>query len=165
MLIGLFAHSLFRLEFLHQYFHLWSNYAEKHRQLLLPIKEDTEICPVDITDVCKVIEILLIDSKSQQYKDLSDQHDGQVYTLTGPETVHGKRLVEFLISATGYSHFKFHQGRPMDLNYYLSGLSKDVWFDARLKREMSQMYHDKFQEKTYTEKAYDIPTGKCGFLR
>jgi hypothetical protein len=118
---------------------------------------------VDIADVCKVIETLLIDNETQQCKDLHDEHDGQVYTLTGPETVHGKRLVELLTLTTGYSHFKFRYGRPMDVNYYLSGLCKDVWFDARLKREMSQMYHDKFQEKAYKEKAYDIPTGKTLF--
>lgn len=115
---------------------------------------------MDIADVCKVIETLLIDNGRQQYKDLEDKHDGQVYILTGPETVHGKRLVELLTSATGYNHFKFCYGRPMDVNYYLSGLGKDVWFDARLKREMSQMYHDRFQETAYKEKAYDIPTGK-----
>lgn len=142
-----------------QYLHLWSNYAEKNRKIILPLTEDTEFCPVDITDVCKVIECLLLDDLQTLKPVIDDQHDGQVYSLTG-DSVSGKRMVELLASATGYQQFKYCHGRPMDLVYYMSGLGKDVWFDARLKREMSQIYHDTFETSGYTEKAYCIPTGK-----
>ncbi|KAI8094829.1 uncharacterized protein B0P05DRAFT_523574 [Gilbertella persicaria] len=150
-------HTILRLDFVQQYFHLWSNYAEKHRQVLLPLSEDMEICPVAISDVCKVIESLLV--QDGQTKPLDDAHDGQVYTLTGPQ-INGKQLVEYLSSSTGYAHFKYRHGRPMDLSYYLSGLSKDIWFDARLKQEMSHMYHDTFDRKAYKDKAYATPTDK-----
>lgn len=143
-----------------QYFHLWSNYAEKNRKIILPLTEDTEICPVDITDVCKVIETLLLDSIKSLKPSIDDKHDGQVYSLTGPESISGKRMVELLANATGYQQFKYCHGRPMDLRYYMSGLGKDVWFDARLKREMSQIYHDTFETVGYKDKAYCIPTGK-----
>ncbi len=138
---------------------MWSNYAEKNRKLILPLTEDTEICPVDIADVCKVIESLLLCENKNLRNAIEDQHDGQVYCLTGPEAINGKRMVELLANATGYEQFKFCHGRPMDLGYYLSGLSKDVWFDARLKQEMSQIYHDTFDKEEYTKKAYGIPTG------
>lgn len=154
-----------------QYFHLWSNYAEKHRQMLLPLTENTEICPVNIADVCKVIESLLLleqdDKKNKKVlkTHLDDQHDGQVYTLTGPEAISGKRLVELLTSATGYQQFKYCHGRPMDVGYYLSGLSKDVWFDARLKQEMAKIYRETFETaEGYKDKAYAIPTGKVVLL-
>jgi uncharacterized protein YbjT (DUF2867 family) len=157
--------KIIRLDFVQQYFHLWSNYAEKHRQMLLPLTENTEICPVDIADVCKVIESLLLDNQNKIFKaNLDDEHDGQVYTLTGPEAVSGKRMVELLTSATGYQQFKYCCGRPMDLGYYLSGLSKDVWFDARLKQEMSRIYHETFDSEGYKDKAYAIPTGKAKII-
>lgn len=132
---------------------------EKHRQMILPMTQDTEICPVDITDVCKVVEGLLIDPVSHTYKQLNDKHDGQVYTLTGPEMLNGQRIVELLTLSTGYEHFKFCHGRLMDLGYYMSGLNKDVWFDARLKQEMSQIYHDTYEHSSYRDKAYANPTG------
>lgn len=109
--------------------------------------------------MCKVIECLLLDDLQTLKPVIDDQHDGQVYSLTG-DSVSGKRMVELLASATGYQQFKYCHGRPMDLVYYMSGLGKDVWFDARLKREMSQIYHDTFETSGYTEKAYCIPTGK-----
>lgn len=143
-----------------QYLHLWSNYAEKNRTLILPLTVDTEICPVDITDVCLAIESLLLDCKQLLRTSLDDKHDGQVYSLTGPQSISGKSMVELLVHATGYQRFKYFHGRPMDLNYYLSGLSKDVWFDARLKGEMSQIYRDRFDKVAYNDKAYCIPTGK-----
>ncbi|KAI7892351.1 uncharacterized protein EV154DRAFT_504883, partial [Mucor mucedo] len=148
-----------RLDFVQQYLHLWANYAEKNRKMILPLREDTEICPVDISDVCRVIEELVLDKTSEALKPLDDRHDGQVYSLTGPESISGKRMVELLCQATGYQSFKYCHGRPMDLVYYMSGLAKDVWFDARLKREMSQIYHDTFETAAYREKAYCTPTG------
>ncbi|EPB92363.1 hypothetical protein HMPREF1544_00661 [Mucor circinelloides 1006PhL] len=153
-------YTILRLDFVQQYFHLWSNYVEKHRQMILPMTQDTEICPVDITDVCKVIEGLLVDPVSHTYKQLNDKHDGQVYTLTGPEMLNGQRIVELLTLSTGYEHFKFCHGRLMDLGYYMSGLGKDVWFDARLKQEMSQIYHDTYEHNSYRDKAYANPTDK-----
>lgn len=149
-----------RLDFVQQYLHLWSNYAEKNRELLMPLTEETEMCPIDITDVCSVVEKLVLDGQKLLLAQPDDQHDGQVYSLTGPESISGKRMVELLADATGYEHFKYCHGRPMDLNYYLSGLSKDVWFDARLKREMSHIYHDTYDKISYNDKAYCIPTGK-----
>lgn len=148
------------MDFLQQYFHLWSSYAEKQRKLLLPVNEDTEICPVDIADVCKVLESLLLCEEKKLRSTLEDEHDGQVYSLTGPEALNGKQIVKQLADATGYEQFKFYRGRPMDLGYYLRDLGKDVWFDARLKQEMSQIYHDKFENEDYKKKAYNVPTGK-----
>lgn len=149
-----------RIDFVQQYFHLWSTYAEKYRQFVLPVSDNTKICPVDITDVCNVIELLCLKNGNHLCKTLDDEHDGQVYLLTGPEAVSGKRINEYLIEATGYQKFKFSQIRPMDLSYYLSGLGKDVWFDARMKREMSQIYHDEYDTFDYRTKAFCNPTGK-----
>ncbi|CAO3652742.1 unnamed protein product [Mucor hiemalis] len=153
-------YTILRLDFLQQYFHLWSSYAEKQRKLLLPVNEDTEICPVDIADVCKVLESLLLCEEKKLRSTLEDEHDGQVYSLTGPEALNGKQIVKQLADATGYEQFKFYRGRPMDLGYYLRDLGKDVWFDARLKQEMSQIYHDKFENEDYKKKAYNVPTDK-----
>lgn len=152
--------QLHRLDFVQQYFHLWSNYAEKNRQFILPFNQDTEICPVDITDVCSVIELLCLDKDNFVCKPLDDEHDGQVYSLSGPEAVNGKSISEYLIAATGYQNFKICQSRPMDLSYYLSGLGKDVWFDTRIKKEMAQIYHDEYDDMDYRYKAYCNPTGK-----
>ncbi|OBZ85033.1 NAD(P)H azoreductase [Choanephora cucurbitarum] len=154
------SYTILRLDFVQQYFHLWSNYAEKHRQILLPLTEEAEICPIAISDVCKAIENLLLEENTHTCKPLDDMHDGQVYILTGPEKIHGKRMVELLTSSTGYEHFKYRRGRPMDLDYYLSGLSKDIWFDARLKQEMSHMYHDTFDRKEYQSRVHGFPTAK-----
>ncbi|KAI9473472.1 MAG: hypothetical protein EXX96DRAFT_578149 [Benjaminiella poitrasii] len=153
--------TILRLDFVQQYFHLWSNYAEKHRAMILPVAEDKDICPIDIGDVCKVVEMLLIDNTNYLSRPcLEDRHDGQVYMLTGPEAINGKRLVELLSLTTGFRQFKFVFSRPMDISYYLGGLGKDVLFDARLKHERSQIYHDTFQENEYRNKAYNCPSEK-----
>ncbi|KAI7906363.1 uncharacterized protein BX663DRAFT_496152 [Cokeromyces recurvatus] len=152
-------YTILRLDFVQQYFHLWSNYAEKHRAIILPMAEDKEICPIDIEDVCKVIEILVLDNESHLCKPyLEDKHDGQVYILTGPESMNGKQLVEKLAESTGYHQFKYLYSRPMDISYYLTGLGKDVLFDARLKHERYQIYHDTFDDKAYKTKAYAYPS-------
>ncbi|KAI8991781.1 hypothetical protein BDF20DRAFT_846341 [Mycotypha africana] len=153
-------YTILRLEFIQQYFHLWSSYAEKQRSLLLPLASDTTICPIDIEDVCKVVEELLIDNKQQTCKPLEDRHDGQVYVLTGPESFTAGQIVDILARATSYDHFKYRQGRPMDVSYYLKGLGKDIWFDARLKSERSKIYHDSFSNNNFKDKAYAAPTAK-----
>jgi hypothetical protein len=89
---------------------------------------------------------------------LDEKHSQQVYTLTGPEPINGKHFVELLSSATGYTKFKFCHARPTDVQYYLDGLANDIWFDQRIKQEMTQLYKDGFGN--YNEKAYSVPSRK-----
>jgi uncharacterized protein YbjT (DUF2867 family) len=91
---------------------------------------------------------------------VDERHREQIYTLTGPESISGKNIVELLSKATGYSHFKYCQGRPMDLRYYLDSLSQDIWFDARIKMEMGQIYRDLIDHDSSYQKAYSLPSGK-----
>jgi hypothetical protein len=150
---------VYRLDFIQQYFHLWATYIEKYRQMLLPLTEDTDICPIHISDVCKVIESLLVDPQGHRpLPTLDEKHSQQVYTLTGPEPINGKHFVELLSSATGYTKFKFCHARPTDVQYYLDGLANDIWFDQRIKQEMTQLYKDGFGN--YNEKAYSVPSRK-----
>lgn len=149
---------IYRIEFVQQFFHLWSNYMEKHRQLILPLHENIDICPIDIGDVCEVVRLICLDN-TEVRKELEDKHDGQVYVLTGPEKLNGKRIIDHVINATGYQHFKYCRIRPMDLRYYLSDLCKDIWFDARIKRELSQIYRDEYNNQDYKTKAFSCPSG------
>jgi hypothetical protein len=133
---------------------------EKHRQLILPLHDTVEICPIDITDVCKVIQVLCLDENNNLRQELDDRHDGQVYILTGPEKVNGQRIIKHVIEATGYQNFKLSRCRPMDLSYYMRDLCKDIWFDARIKHEHSQIYRDQYEHQDYKSKAFASPTGK-----
>ncbi|KAG0738983.1 hypothetical protein G6F57_001638 [Rhizopus arrhizus] len=153
-------YTILRLDFVQQYFHLWASHSEKTKQFMLPVTEDVEICPIDITDVCKVIEALIMDNSNQFSMFLDDQHEDQVYTLSGPESVNGKQIAQMLADATGYENYKFNQMRPMDLSYYLENLGMDIWFDARLKQEMSKMYHDTFINDEYSKRAFAAPSAK-----
>ncbi|KAI7849757.1 hypothetical protein BDC45DRAFT_488909 [Circinella umbellata] len=152
--------TILRPDWIHQNFHLWSTYVEKHRHLPLPIPENAEICPLDITDLCRVVEnlILTTDNKKNIQSALMDDHVGQVYTLTGPQAVNGKNLVHLLGKSTGYEKFEYRFVRPMDTGYYLSDLPKDIWFDARVKHEKSQIYSDTLEGYEYRTRLLRAPT-------
>jgi hypothetical protein len=146
-----------------QNFHLWAPFIEKHRHLPLPVPDDTEMCPIDITDICKVIEQLLVVDGREWRSELDDLHDGQVYTLTGSQMTNPKSLVQMLSQATGYAKMEYRWTRPMDLAYYLQELKRDIWFDARLKQENAQIYRDDLDNFNYRSKAFAAPTSKSNF--
>lgn len=151
---------LYRLDWIQQYFHLWAPYVEKYRQLALPLPEDAEICPIDIIDVCRGVQELVLTDANRPRTMLHDDHVGQVYTLTGPQSVIGKQLVKWLSMATGYSKLGYRFVRLMDTRYYLEELPADIWFDARLKQEARQMYNDPLDDSlNYRYRAFAAPTG------
>ena len=134
---------------------------EKHRHLPLPIPESAEICPLDITDLCRAVEhIVLSGDKAKIRPVIQDDHVGQVYTLTGPQTITGKQLVRLLSKATGFEKFDYRFVRPMDTAYYLEDLPKDIWFDARIKRERNQVYCDDLKGYDYRTRILSPPTRK-----
>ncbi|CAO3651461.1 hypothetical protein BJ944DRAFT_271058 [Cunninghamella echinulata] len=157
--------TILRPDWIHQNFHLWASFVEKNRYLPLPISEEVEFCPIDITDICKVIEHLIVnhhhentDGQKEFKQQLEDYHVGQIYTLTGSQIVQPKSLVQMLSQATGYTKLEYKWTRPMDLAYYLQDLKRDIWFDARLKQENAQIYRDEFDAFDYRSKAYSAPT-------
>ena len=122
--------------------------------------EQTELCPIDIIDLCKVIEVLLLDAHKNTLPGLDDEHCGQVYTLTGPQSVNCKQILTSLIKATGYTKMQYKFTRPMDTSYYLEGLKHDIWFDARIGQERAATYKDTLTSYSYRSKAFSTPTGK-----
>ncbi|KAI9281649.1 hypothetical protein BY458DRAFT_499277 [Sporodiniella umbellata] len=154
------AYTILRLDFLQQYFHLWASDSEKSKRLMLPITDNVELCPIDIGDVCRVIEALILDSNHNLVNNLNQNHDGQVYTLSGPEAINGKQMATLLATSTGYPNLKFQQTRPMDVSYYLENMGMDIWFDARLKQEMSKIYQDSYTNEEYRYRVYGAPTVK-----
>ncbi|KAI9281938.1 hypothetical protein BY458DRAFT_429398 [Sporodiniella umbellata] len=157
---SLCPYTILRLDFVHQYFHLWATNSEKTRNLMLPLSEDACICPIDISDVCMVIENLVVSKDKDFVQRLDSSHDGQVYTLSGPESLNGIQMAKMIADATGYKNYKYYQSRPMDVSYYLENLGMDVWFDARLKQEMSKIYQESFTGLEYKQRAYAIPSQK-----
>ncbi|KAI8972290.1 hypothetical protein BDB01DRAFT_854690 [Pilobolus umbonatus] len=151
---------IFRLDFLQQGLHLMAGHVEVHRQLVLPLNTHTTIAPVDIEDVCQVIECILLNQDKKVVGELDRKHDGQVYLLTGPESIYGEDLVQCLIGATDYQKFKFKTGRLMDLEYYLSELKKNIPFDSRIKQEKTQLFRDTFVNNDYSTRAHSVPTRK-----
>ncbi|KAI8064444.1 hypothetical protein BC940DRAFT_276929 [Gongronella butleri] len=143
--------TILRLDWLQQSFHLWAAFIEKQRVFPLPMAPSVEFCPVDIQDVCECIDALVlttghgadetvVDQGRRVAMELHDQHNGQVYTLTGPRMVDGKQLVQMMGTATGYPRFRYQMIRPMDLQYYLRFLQKDIHFDARLKKDKTRLH-------------------------
>ncbi|KAF7729237.1 hypothetical protein EC973_004767 [Apophysomyces ossiformis] len=150
--------TILRPDWVHQQFHLWAPYVEKYRRWPLPMPDNAEICPIDISDVCKVVEELVLDTSSKTLRALDDYHVDQVYTLTGPQAVTGKQLVDLLTKATGFQKFEYQLTRAMDLGYYLHDLKKDIWFDARIKQENAQIYRDTLDGYAYRSKSFGPPT-------
>ncbi|KAI9487916.1 hypothetical protein BDB00DRAFT_947798 [Zychaea mexicana] len=151
--------TILRPDWIHQNFHFWSTHVEKNRHLPLPIPESAEICPLDITDLCRAVENLLITADKKDIRpELIDDHVGQVYTLTGPQAVNGKQLVYLLSKTTGFEKFEYRYVRPMDTAYYLDDLPKDIWFDARVKHEKSQIYSDSLDGYDYRTRLLRAPT-------
>ncbi|GAB5592391.1 hypothetical protein Unana1_07291 [Umbelopsis nana] len=149
---------ILRADWINQNFHLWSHYIERHRMLPMTINDDIKLCPIDLEDLCHIVQELVID-KDQIREHLDDQHVGQTYTLTGPQHISGKELVHLLAESTGYKKLAYHRTRPMDLSFYLNELGKDIWFDARVKRESAQIYNDDFANYSYKSKVFGAPSG------
>ncbi|EPB85378.1 hypothetical protein HMPREF1544_07838 [Mucor circinelloides 1006PhL] len=147
---------ILRLEFIQQYFHLWSHQVEVTGNMTLPLNSDTELCPIDITDVCAVISAFVVQQDGTFTACLNEYHAGQVYTLTGPEAVNGKSLVSMMSDATTYKLHRYLMVRPMDTVYYLTDLRRNIWFDERLKKERSAVYMDQ-EEFGYRTKALCLP--------
>ncbi|CEP12515.1 hypothetical protein [Parasitella parasitica] len=149
---------ILRLEFIQQYFHLWSHQVEVSGNMALPLSSDTELCPIDISDVCAVISAFMVQN-GELTACLNDYHAGQVYTLTGPEAVTSKSIVEMMSNATTFKLHRCLMVRPMDTVYYLKELRRNVWFDERLKRERSAAYMDQ-EGLGYRTRALCLPNGK-----
>ncbi|KAG2209450.1 hypothetical protein INT47_008293 [Mucor saturninus] len=147
---------IFRLDFIQQYFHLWAAQVEQTKQWRLPISHETEMCPVDIGDVCQSIEACVIRNDAL-LEELEDCHVGQVYTLTGPEALKNKQMMQMMSDATRYTNYKNHMCRPMDTRFYLDGLCRDIWFDARIKNETAKSYRDVLETNAYRTKAFSVP--------
>lgn len=145
-----------------QHLHLWAPFVEKHAQLPMPLHPDTELCPIDMTDLCSVVQAIVLNwDHSILPVHLDNEHDGQVYTLTGPEPVTAKELVTRLAKATGCDSLKYKAVRPMDTQFYLEQLAHDIWFDARIKQEQRLMYNDPLSKGAYdySTRAFALPTG------
>ncbi|GAN07755.1 hypothetical protein MAM1_0174c07258 [Mucor ambiguus] len=147
---------ILRLELIQQYFHLWSHQVEVSGIMALPLNSDTELCPIDISDVCAVIAVLALQQDGSFATCLNEYHAGQVYTLTGPEAVTSKSIVSMMSDATMYKLHRYLMVRPMDTAYYLTDLRHNIWFDARLKKERSAVYLDQ-EEFGYRTKALCLP--------
>lgn len=156
--------TLFRLDWIQQYFHLWSTQIEQTRKMSLPMMQETEMCPIDISDVCLCIESCVVED-SQLLIELNECHAGQVYTLTGPEALKIKHITQMMSNATQYMKYKYHMCRPMDTRFYLKNLGYDIWFDERIKNEKSKSYHDLLDcNQGYRSKAFSVPNGKRASL-
>lgn len=153
------AWTILRLDFVQQYFHLWASQVDETRTISLPMALDTEICPIDISDVCRTIESFVVDRDNHTaLSTLYDHHVGQVYTLTGPEALTSKEILQMMSNATRFSQFKYHMVRPMDTSYYLKNLSHNIWFDERIKNERLHAYRDLLEcENGYRTKALAVP--------
>ncbi|KAG2234407.1 hypothetical protein INT48_003634 [Thamnidium elegans] len=149
--------TIVRLDWIQQYFHLWASQVDQTRTMSLPLSSDTEICPIDITDVCLVLEKLVLDDDQKLLSRLDDNHVGQVYTCTGPESVTSKDLMQMMSNATSYDSFKYLMARAMDTKFYLNNLGRNIWFDARIKNEKNQAYHDLLETNSYRTKVLVVP--------
>ncbi|KAI8876047.1 hypothetical protein K501DRAFT_262806 [Backusella circina FSU 941] len=152
------AWSILRLDWIQQHFHLWATQIEEVRSLHFPFPNDIEFCPIDITDVCNVIQKMVTEEKTGPFLfEISDSYSGQIFTLTGPEATNGKKIVQMMSSATNFSQLKYQHTRLMDVRYYLESLSRNISFYSRVKKEDSQRYHDELDELEYRKKAYVAP--------
>jgi uncharacterized protein YbjT (DUF2867 family) len=94
-----------RNEFAQNWFHAWSYPVEDKGQFPLSIGQDRKFAPIRIEDVsCAVKDILRGDSSGSTPKLVgSNKHNKQTYTLTGPETVTGNKIVDELNRAVNGS--------------------------------------------------------------
>ncbi|CAO3688440.1 unnamed protein product [Umbelopsis ramanniana] len=125
----------------------------------MTISDDTHLCPIDLEDLCHIVQNVLLNDEGKVRDELDEQHIGQIYTLTGPKRVSGKELLQLLADTTGYQKLTYHRTRRMDLNFYLQELGKDIWFDARVKREKAQIFNDDFVNYGYKSKVFSAPNG------
>ncbi|KAI9016289.1 hypothetical protein CLU79DRAFT_706980 [Phycomyces nitens] len=151
--------TILRLDWITQYFHLWAPFVEKHRYLPLPISAEVEICPIDIQDVCEVIESMTVNKDTGLLLyNVPENYGGQTYILSGPESLNGQQIANLMASTTGYKLLVYRNSRAMDLSHYLKTMAKDIWFDARLKQERNQAYHSQLDNHDYASRAFGSPS-------
>ncbi|RCH82220.1 hypothetical protein CU098_006118, partial [Rhizopus stolonifer] len=153
-----FNWTILRLDWIQQYFHLWACQIESRKSIGLPLAHDTKICPVDISDVCHVVASLVTNQEGSLLSDVHDVHASQSYTLTGPEAITSKELIDMISHATRFKQIKYQMMRPMDTVFYLKSLSHNIWYDERIKKEKSRIYFDSLDNgHMYRLNAFTVP--------
>jgi len=87
---------ILRINFVQQLLRLWAKDIQEG-ELRIPFPPVSSLVPIDIGDVARVIAKII---KGEH--DLPREHRGQVYHLTGPTPITGKRLAECLGEASGH---------------------------------------------------------------
>jgi hypothetical protein len=140
---------------------LWATQIEEIRSVNLPFQNNVEFCPIDITDICNVVQTMVTEKKTGSLlSKIHDEYSSQIFILTGPEATNGEKIIQMLTSATQFSQLKYQHTRLMDVRYYLESLSRNISFYSRIKKEDSQRYRDELDELEYRTKAYVAPNSK-----
>ncbi|KAG0212246.1 hypothetical protein BGX28_006599 [Mortierella sp. GBA30] len=119
----------------------WIPMIQNQGVLGMPIRQEIEFAPLDITDLGHALiavtfpslktdidhhdgkdDILFISSESDHQQSLAlndgtERHDGQIYTLTGPKTITGPKLVEELNRALEAIHERDTEQRQRAENH------------------------------------------------
>jgi len=80
-----------RNEFPQNWFHAWAQPVEDKGQFPLSTGRDRKFAPVRLEDVCCALKDIIRGEESN-----NNRHNKQIYTLTGPETLNGPKIVEEL---------------------------------------------------------------------
>ncbi|KAI9320960.1 hypothetical protein BX666DRAFT_1912964 [Dichotomocladium elegans] len=141
---GNYQWTILRPDWILQHFFLWASLVDQQNSLPMPLPAQTELSPIDIVDVCSAVEALVLDIKSHAIVPIAKDsaHSGQVYILTGPETITIKQIIHSMAKASGAAVMKQRFVRLMDAKYLLENLKNNIWFDARIKHERHLAYHD-----------------------
>jgi len=90
---------ILRTEFPQDWFHAWSYPVEAKGEFPLYIGQDRKFAPIRIADLsCAVKDIVRENENTSTVAKMlgGNKHNNQTYTLTGPESATGPRIVEAL---------------------------------------------------------------------
>lgn len=124
--------TIFRNQFVQNWFHLWS-YAVQDRNEFPITFQEKKLVPVLIQDIVRATHELA--SK----KELGKQHKGQIYTFTGPEKLSGTELVRELNEALEVdeeNEVKVRKVSRQELEKYLRDLRESSDRNGRLGRKL-----------------------------
>jgi len=89
---------ILRADFAQNWFHAWSYPVEDKGQFPLSTGPDKKFAPVRIEDISCALKDIIRSEEASVLSNLlgGNRHNKQTYTLTGPETVNGRRIVDEL---------------------------------------------------------------------
>ncbi|KAI9288166.1 hypothetical protein BC943DRAFT_350305 [Umbelopsis sp. AD052] len=148
---------ILRLNFVQQWFYLWSPMIEDHGKLRLNVKEDSKFAPVSMNDVLDAC--MKVASKNQNDEEFCvfEQYHQKTFQFTGRDAVNAREIARELSRAVEGRQIQFEPISMEDMKQYF----EEIRQDQRMLISSMQVFEKSSQDsQSKHDKDNLIPQGK-----